>query len=158
MAGFPWPQQSAVAFICVQGVEEVTESRSVRNEQEANAVGLLVSAFVAGRQVGQSEIGVITPYAAQTTLIKRKLGSADMSGVEVANVDRFQGRENEVIILSLVRSNFRGHLGHVDDGQRLNVALTRARRGLVVVGNAYTLCTGFESGLRSFLKLSLIHI
>ena len=64
----------------------------------------------------------------------------------------FQGREHEVIVLSLVRSNLDGRLGHVDDGRRLNVALTRAKRALVVIGDKDTVTCGYESGLSSFMR------
>ena len=62
-----------------------------------------------------------------------------LGDVEATNIDGFQGHKRDVIVLSLVRSNSDGRLGHVDDGRRLNVALTRAKRGLVVIGDKDTL-------------------
>ena len=103
------------------------------------------------------DIGVITPYDAQTKLIKSMLHRESLGDVEAANIDAFQGREHEAIVLSLTRSNSEGRLGHVDDGRRLNVALTRAKRALVVIGNKDTLQYGYESGLMSFMRYVYEH-
>lgn len=79
------------------------------------------------------EVGIIAPYTSQVLLLR------DMVNVEVSTVDGFQGQERDYIILTLVRSNDRGEFGFLDDEKRLNVALTRCRRGLVVVGDSGTL-------------------
>jgi superfamily I DNA and/or RNA helicase len=101
------------------------------------------------------DIGVICPYAAQTQVLELVLkkesqwkrfeerGHPDISArakaVEIKTVDGFQGREKKVIIFSTVRNNSGGHLGFLADRRRMNVALTRAKDALFVVGNLVTL-------------------
>ena len=150
--GFPWPRGSALAFVHIKGVEQLSETRSVSNRVEASLATVVVKRLVNAGSVGTGDIGVITPYDAQTTLIKSMLREESLGDVEAANIDGFQGREHEVIVLSLARSNSDGRLGHVDDGRRLNVALTRAKRALVVIGDKDTLKYGYESGLSSFMR------
>ena len=62
-----------------------------------------------------------------------------MPGLEIDSVDGFQGREKEAVVFSLVRSNPEGEIGFLADVRRTNVALTRARRGLIVIGDSATL-------------------
>lgn len=81
-------------------------------------------------------IGILTPYVAQVRLLKSL--SKDRA-LEIGSVDGFQGREKEAIILSLVRSNEQGEVGFLDDIRRMNVAMTRARRLLIVIGDSATL-------------------
>lgn len=80
-------------------------------------------------------IGIISPYQAQVSLLKKYLQSHEITLVEVATVDGFQGREKEVIILSLVRSNELREVGFLKDRRRLNVAMTRPKRQLCVIGD-----------------------
>jgi ATP-dependent RNA/DNA helicase IGHMBP2 len=84
-------------------------------------------------------IGVISPYAAQVALLTSELAAEVDGGLEVDSVDGFQGREKEAIVFSAVRSNVDGNVGFLADARRLNVAITRAKRKLVVVGDSATL-------------------
>jgi superfamily I DNA and/or RNA helicase len=62
-----------------------------------------------------------------------------IEGLEIDSVDGFQGREKEAIVISLVRSNLQGEIGFLADERRMNVALTRARRNLIVIGDSATI-------------------
>ncbi|KAK2635999.1 hypothetical protein Ddye_030791 [Dipteronia dyeriana] len=88
-------------------------------------------------------IGVVSPYTAQVVAIKDKLGhkyeSRDGFAVKVQSVDGFQGGEEDIIIISSVRSNTEGSIGFLSKPQRINVALTRARHCLWILGNDRTL-------------------
>ena len=89
------------------------------------------------RLLAPAEIAVIAPYDAQVQRIRSLL--ADLPDLEVDTVDGFQGREKEAIVLCLVRSNEAGELGFLSDIRRMNVALTRARKKLVVIGDGATI-------------------
>ena len=85
----------------------------------------------------QRDIAVITPYDGQVQRLRQLL--ADLPEVEVDTVDGFQGREKEAVVVSLVRSNDQGELGFVADIRRINVAITRARKKLIVIGDGATI-------------------
>ncbi|CAG99853.1 ATP-dependent 5'-3' DNA helicase HCS1 [Kluyveromyces lactis] len=84
--------------------------------------------------VTEESIGVISPYNSQVSLLK-KLIHEKHQAIEISTVDGFQGREKECIILSLVRSNENFEVGFLKDERRLNVAMTRPKRQLCVIGN-----------------------
>ncbi|MBT8492531.1 MAG: C-terminal helicase domain-containing protein, partial [Deltaproteobacteria bacterium] len=86
-----------------------------------------------------SKIAIIAGYRAEVRLLRASLGAELAAGLEVATVDAFQGREKEAVIVDLVRSNDDGEVGFLADTRRMNVALTRARRFLLVVGDSATL-------------------
>lgn len=92
-----------------------------------------------GRGMPADGVGVIAPYRAQVRLMSDALAAEIDAGLEIGSVDGFQGREKEAIVLDLVRSNEAGNLGFLTETRRMNVALTRARRLLVVVGDSATL-------------------
>lgn len=82
------------------------------------------------------DIAVIAPYAAQVRWLREQWDADDL---EIDTVDGFQGREKEAVLISCVRSNTTGEIGFLADTRRMNVALTRARRKLIVVGDSATL-------------------
>eukprot|EP00928_Gymnodinium_smaydae_P099820 TRINITY_DN9638_c0_g1_i1.p1 TRINITY_DN9638_c0_g1~~TRINITY_DN9638_c0_g1_i1.p1 ORF type:complete len:1408 (-),score=265.01 TRINITY_DN9638_c0_g1_i1:59-4282(-) len=144
LAGIPWPNPNVpVAFFEV-GEEESVEGESKANHAEAERIKDLLLDVLDQGELTLSDIGVVTPYMAQVRLLRRSLRQAlpqdtVARDLEIASVDNFQGREKELIIFSAVRSNRRGNVGFLADWRRLNVMLTRARRGLVVFGAARTL-------------------
>lgn len=115
---------------------ETSDDGSKANPGEAAIVEKHVGNLLAAG-VAPAQIGVITPYNAQVQLLRERL--ARHAGLEISSVDGFQGREKEAIVLSLVRSNSDGQVGFLADARRLNVAVTRARRHVCVVGDSATL-------------------
>lgn len=122
------------------------EQKSYWNELEAERVVALVKEVLVDTDV--SSIGVVSPYNGQVQLIKSLLASdTDVkellakhpASIEVKSVDGYQGRERDIIIFSTVRSNRNGRIGFLHDWRRMNVALTRARSGLIIIGDFDTL-------------------
>ncbi|MEM6803028.1 MAG: AAA domain-containing protein [Bacteroidota bacterium] len=89
-------------------------------------------------------VGIISPYKAQIQTIRNQLQNSPMLSsfqelIRIHTVDGFQGQERDLIYISLVRSNAKGDIGFLKDVRRMNVALTRARKKLVVIGDSATL-------------------
>jgi len=118
--------------------QEQQRKHSKRNLGEVDLVLKVIQELLdAGAQ--ESHIGVISPYSAQVSEIKKVLKNKHLAGkISVSTVDAFQGREQEVIIISMVRSNIHGNIGFLDDEKRMNVAVTRAKRLCVLIGNSTT--------------------
>ena len=139
---FPWPiAETPMFFHSSFGQEEISSSgTSYLNRTEAANVEKVVTKFLKSG-VNPSQIGVITPYEGQRKYVVNYMqlnGSLKKDlykEIEVASVDAFQGREKDYIILTCVRSNEHQGIGFLNDPRRLNVALTRAKYGLVILGN-----------------------
>lgn len=130
---------------------------SIHNQGEAALVLRVIrDLLVRNPDLQASDIGIVTPYLSQVILLQNSLRRAASAGgsfsagkagtrdfsleeIEVHTVDGFEGREKAAVIFSTVRSNEPGYVGFLADPRRLNVALTRAQRGLFVLGNAQTL-------------------
>ncbi len=129
---------SAIHFIDTAGasydesVEPDGDSRF--NLSEALLVIKIVQTLLASG-LAPVDIAVISPYSAQVRLLRERIQQPEM---EIDSVDGFQGREKEAVIVSLVRSNRENQIGFLEDVRRMNVALTRARRKLIVIGDSAT--------------------
>ena len=90
------------------------------------------------------DVGVISPYRAQVQYLRRQLKQKEFFKpfrqlISVNTVDGFQGQERDVILISLVRANDEGQIGFLRDLRRMNVAITRARMKLIILGDASTM-------------------
>ncbi|MEM7260379.1 MAG: IGHMBP2 family helicase [Planctomycetota bacterium] len=121
------------------------------NEGEVKLVGKVLEQLTRAG-VAPRNIGVITPYNAQVDRLRRRWNET-YPALEIDTVDGFQGREKEAIVLSLVRSNDRGEVGFLAEERRLNVAITRARRHVTIIGDSATISSNpFLGGLVDYLQ------
>ncbi|CAA7020232.1 unnamed protein product [Microthlaspi erraticum] len=134
------------SFINVaHGREEFGQGSSLKNVVEVSVVAEILSKLYTASRKAQKPIsvGVISPYKAQVCAIQEKIGekysTGELFSVSVRSVDGFQGGEEDIIIISTVRSNRNGIIGFLSNQQRTNVALTRARYCLWILGNEATL-------------------
>ena len=125
-----------------------TYGRINRTETQLTLRALHDYARRAGRQRlidERVDIGIISPYRAQVQYLRQLLKRDELlrplrKQITVNTVDAFQGQERDVILVSLVRANEAGQIGFLSDLRRMNVAITRARYKLIILGSADTLC------------------
>ncbi|KIK68283.1 hypothetical protein GYMLUDRAFT_154386 [Collybiopsis luxurians FD-317 M1] len=120
------------------------------NENEATVVKQWVDSLVEAG-VGPERIAIITPYQAQVTLLTSLLRPQYGTPLEIGTVDGMQGREKDAVVISLVRSNDQREVGFLKEKRRLNVAMTRAKRHLCIVGDSSTVMHG-GSYLKKWLQ------
>ncbi|CAG8976583.1 hypothetical protein HYALB_00002096 [Hymenoscyphus albidus] len=135
--GGDFPEKNEEEDVDKKKVGKSLMGDSKSNEMEAVLVKQHVENLV-DDGVNPEDIAVITPYNAQVALMARAMKEV-FPGIELGSVDGFQGREKEVVIVSLVRSNSDREVGFLGEKRRLNVAMTRPRRQLVVIGDSETL-------------------
>lgn len=133
-----------------KGEEFVGESFGRINKREANLTLQHLEAYF--QKIGKQrilderiDVGVISPYRAQVQYLRQRIKASPFFKpfrhlISVNTVDGFQGQERDVIFISLVRSNAEGQIGFLSDLRRMNVAITRARMKLIILGDAQTLC------------------
>ncbi|CAL5025816.1 unnamed protein product [Urochloa decumbens] len=134
------------SFINIDGDETAEKhDRSLKNSIEVAVIVLIVQRLFKETVCTGSKlsVGIVSPYNAQVRAIQGKIGKAygryHGFSVKVKSVDGFQGAEEDIIIISTVRSNAAGSVGFLSNFQRTNVALTRAKHCLWIVGNGTTL-------------------
>ncbi|PHT78647.1 putative RNA helicase SDE3 [Capsicum annuum] len=135
-------------FIGIQGCDEREGNNpSWFNRIEASKVVEIIRDMIDNKGLKMEDIGVITPYRQQVLKIRSALEGFDWANIKVGSVEQFQGQEREVIIISTVRSTIQHndfdrihYLGFLSNPRRFNVAATRARSLLVVIGNPHIIC------------------
>ncbi|VVB02739.1 unnamed protein product [Arabis nemorensis] len=136
------------SFINVgRGKEEFCDGNSPKNMVEVAVISQIISNLfkVSSERMMNISVGVISPYKGQVNAIQESVGdkygslSGQLFTLNVRSVDGFQGGEEDVIIISTVRSNGKGNIGFLSNRQRANVALTRAKHCLWVIGSETTL-------------------
>lgn len=114
----------------------------------------LLMAYTAEKEDSKLSIGIISPYKEQTVLLNKEIASDEYlqhfkQWISVKSIDGFQGQEKDIIYISMVRSNDKGEIGFLSDTRRMNVALTRARKKMIVIGDSATL--SFNPFYKDFL-------
>lgn len=143
---FNWPNPSKPLFFWhLIGKEELSGSgTSYLNKMEAEVIDKIVTTFY-NCGLEKNKLCVITPYKGQKAYLRNLISqqitsdSQFFESIEINSIDSFQGREKDYVILSTVRSSDSSGIGFLKDERRLNVALTRAKFGLIIVGNAHSL-------------------
>jgi len=118
------------------GFTEKSEGTSMANPEEAAFVFNYITNFLPG--IEPFSVAVISPYREQIRLLK-ELFSETTDNISVNTIDSFQGQERDMVIISMTRSNPDGEIGFLADIRRMNVAMTRAKKKLVIVGDSSTL-------------------
>ena len=104
------------------------------------------------------DVGLISPYKAQVQMLRHLIRKDPFfkpyrQMISINTVDGFQGQERDIILISMVRSNDEGQIGFLRDLRRMNVAITRARMKLIVIGNSQTLCRNrFYDSLKKYIE------
>ena len=128
-----WPNDVPNIFLHNEFTEASSGKNSISNVNEAFEV-LNVIKKLNEKGVGYQRIVVLTPYEAQKKAIV-ELTLMDKIEIKVLNIDEFQGNEEDYIVFSTVRSNIDNNIGFLNDFRRMNVAITRAKFGLIILGN-----------------------
>ena len=140
---FPWlTKKNRVVVVDTEGTgNEELVGTSTRNVGESAILAEVIDRIVRSDTVQSHNVGVVVPYLAQRQSLIAELRKRGLqhAGIQINTVEGFQGHERDIMIISTTRSNAIGALGFLDDDQRMNVMLTRAKKGIVIVGDRETL-------------------
>ncbi|KAK8923982.1 putative RNA helicase SDE3 [Platanthera zijinensis] len=134
-----------VLFVGIQGCDEREGNNpSWFNRFEVSKVVDIINRLLMNADLSEGDIGVITPYKQQVVKLQKVLDSLEISNIKVGSVEQFQGQERKIIIISTVRSTVKHNdfdrihcLGFLSNPRRFNVAVTRARSLLIIIGNPH---------------------
>ncbi|XP_044066857.1 NFX1-type zinc finger-containing protein 1-like isoform X2 [Siniperca chuatsi] len=115
--------------------EEIKDGRSHQNRHEAMFVVALCR-YLLFQDYKPEQITILTTYTGQLHCLRKLMPASQFTGVKVHVVDKYQGEENDIVLLSLVRSNLQGKVGFLNIPNRVCVALSRAKKGLYCIGNS----------------------
>ncbi len=145
--------QSPVTFVDTAGAsweeEQEIDGESRFNVREAKWI-LQQVRELCSTGIAPKDVAIIAPYSAQVRWLRQ---NCPFKAIEIDTVDGFQGREKEAILITLVRSNAIAEIGFLGDTRRMNVALTRAKRKLIVIGDSATLANNeFYANMIDFFE------
>jgi DNA replication ATP-dependent helicase Dna2 len=151
---------SCVLFLNTDGLGagalDVAAGPRITNPLEARLTARLVTLLLSAG-LAPADLGIVTFYRSQLALLRQSLHRGPERDVELHTADRFQGRDKEAVLVSFVRSNAGGVVGDLlRDWRRVNVAVTRARSKLVMLGSARTLAAGGGEGEGAEVLRSLV--
>ncbi|MBL7921148.1 MAG: AAA family ATPase [Bacteroidia bacterium] len=152
---YPSPFNKEVVFFDTSNTPspyEIVEGTSAKNNTEAEAIVDIILPLLFENHLPTSEIAIIAPYKSQVANIKYHINNSEKcqhKNIDVSTLDSFQGKEYDVILFSFTRSSDHEasirngkkpvKVGFLDDAKRLNVAFSRAKKKLILIGNAKTL-------------------
>lgn len=130
--------KTSIFFVEHNYPEEIGDGTSHQNQHEAMFVVALCR-YLLFQDYKPEQITILTTYNSQLYCLHKLMPASQFAGVQVHVVDKYQGEENDIVLLSLVRSNMQGKVGFLSIPNRVCVALSRARKGLYFVGSSATL-------------------
>ncbi|RYE22832.1 MAG: IGHMBP2 family helicase, partial [Sphingobacteriaceae bacterium] len=158
-------KESPLAFIDTAGCgfDEKQEGTSLSNKEEAEFLLKHLSKYVSDLRLQYSlndfpGIAIISPYKTQVHMLRELILEVEelmpvINKIAINTVDSFQGQERDVVYISLTRSNNEGNIGFLSDTRRMNVALTRAKKKLIVVGDSATIAgSNFYAGFIKYAE------